>query len=136
MQKLLVEKIIRDLPVYFLSAFGHCGIDYLHSLLDCHPQILIMPSFSFYRSWKIIGCNKIKTADEMFSAWRSYIEEHPGMQVARRKLFYNRKESERFYSEFRQFLESEGISRVNVFYALHKAYYVYTKTLQILCSIY
>jgi len=118
----MTESKIEDLPVYFLFASGHCGIDYLHSLLDSHPQILLMPSFSFFRSWKMLGCDKIKDAGEMFSAWQTYIEEHPGMQFIRRKLFYNQEESERFYPKFRQFLESGGISRVNVFYALHKAY--------------
>ena len=110
------------LPLYFLSAFGHCGLDYLHSLLDGHPQILIMPAFSFYRSLKIIGCDKAKNADEMFALWRSYIEEHPGLQVERRKLFYDRGQAEKFYPEFKRLLASGGISRVNVFYSLHKAY--------------
>ena len=37
-----------------LSTFGHCGIDWLHSLLDNHKQILIIPSLSFYRRSEIL----------------------------------------------------------------------------------
>ena len=30
-----------------LGSFGHAGIDWVHSLLDNHDEILIMPAFSF-----------------------------------------------------------------------------------------
>ena len=36
--------MIEKKPIYFLNTFGHCGIDWLHSLLDSHNQILIMPA--------------------------------------------------------------------------------------------
>ena len=41
---------IDDLPVYMLSSFGHAGIDWTHSLLDMHKDIIIMPAFSFFRT--------------------------------------------------------------------------------------
>ena len=51
---------IDDLPVYMLSSFGHAGIDWTHSLLDMHKDIIIMPAFSFFRTLhKIQKINKI-----------------------------------------------------------------------------
>lgn len=109
-------------PLHFLMMFGHCGIDWLHSLLDSHQQILIMPGFSFYRSWKIINADDAQNAEEMCSIWRTYIEKYKKMQVKRRRLFYNTQESERFYPKFYELLESGGIGHVNVFWAIHEAY--------------
>ncbi len=119
-----MESKLRNLPIYFLSNFGHCGIDYLHSLLDSHKQILIMPTLSFYRYWNMSGCNKVKNTQEMLSIWRIYIEERFKLLIPRKKLFYSREEMERFYSSFKKTLEFSGINRINVFYALHQAYSV------------
>ena len=44
------NKDITKLPVVMLGSFGHAGIDWVHSLLDSHPEILIMPAFSFFRT--------------------------------------------------------------------------------------
>ena len=52
---------IDDLPVYMLSSFGHAGIDWTHSLLDMHKDIIIMPAFSFFRTLhKIQKINRIQ----------------------------------------------------------------------------
>ena len=50
--------ILFEKPVILMS-FGHCGIDWLHSLLDCKRQILILPELSFYRYWKILDCDNV-----------------------------------------------------------------------------
>jgi len=115
--------MIKNLPLYFLVSFGHCGIDYLHSLLDSHDQLLIMPTFSFYRSWKRLGCEEVKDPYKMFSIWQTYVEEDPGMQFITRKLFYEKNQKNLFYARFRELLLKSGeINRVNVCYALHEAY--------------
>ena len=113
---------IRDYPVCFLLTFGHCGIDYLHSLFDSHSQLLLMPAFSYYRSWKTVGGDSIKTAGAMVDAWRRYIEHHPGMQVERRKLFYDDSQPPKFYWKLKQALEAGGLRRRDVFWAIHEAY--------------
>ena len=41
-------------PISFIMSFGHCGIDWLHSLLNNHEQILILPLSSFYKLWSTI----------------------------------------------------------------------------------
>ena len=45
-----IQKKIEKIPVVMLGSFGHAGIDWVHSLLDNHKEILIMPAFSFFRS--------------------------------------------------------------------------------------
>jgi len=40
---------INEIPVAVLSTFGHCGTDWLHSLIDSHKEVLIVPNFSFFR---------------------------------------------------------------------------------------
>jgi adenylylsulfate kinase len=111
-----------DLPVHFLMTFGHCGIDYLHSQLDSHEQILLMPAFSFYRSWKMIECDKASSAAEMSDLWEEYLRNNQASQVVRRKLFYDDDEADAFYLKFSELLASSGIGRLDVFYALHDAY--------------
>ena len=49
--------------IIVISSSGHNGLDWLHSLIDGHPNILIMPAFSFFRTYylhiiKFIKYNK------------------------------------------------------------------------------
>ena len=71
--------------------FGHCGIDWLHSLLDSHEQILLMPEFSFYRSWKLLQMDKVRNQEEMVVLWKEYFNS-PKMQGKDTKQFYSKKE--------------------------------------------
>ena len=48
------KKDIKTIPVIALSTFGHCGIDWLHSLIDSHKEILIIPPLSFFRKINIL----------------------------------------------------------------------------------
>ena len=41
---------LEKLPIYVLQSAGHSGIEWTHSLLDSHSEILILPAFSFYRT--------------------------------------------------------------------------------------
>ena len=45
-----------------LSSFGHAGVDWIHSLLDSHKDILIMPAFSFFRT-----LHKIEKVNQLYS---------------------------------------------------------------------
>ena len=48
------KKDIKTIPVAAISTFGHCGIDWLHSLIDSHKEILIIPPLSFFRKINIL----------------------------------------------------------------------------------
>ena len=39
---------IKSIPIVTLSTFGHCGIDWLHSFIDSHNEVLIIPQLSFF----------------------------------------------------------------------------------------
>ena len=47
------QKDIKKIPVVVISTFGHCGIDWLHSLIDSHKEVLIIPPLSFFRNIEI-----------------------------------------------------------------------------------
>ena len=45
--------IIKKKKIFVLSSFGHAGIDWISSLLDNHPEILIIPSLSFFVKYRV-----------------------------------------------------------------------------------
>lgn len=49
-KKNTINTNISDLKVYILGCFGRSGINFFHSKLDGHPEVLIMPDLSFFRS--------------------------------------------------------------------------------------
>jgi hypothetical protein len=51
-------EFLKKIQVNVLSTFGHCGIDHLHSLLDSHKDLLIIPAISIFR---ILELAKIDT---------------------------------------------------------------------------
>ena len=56
---------LEKLPIFVLQSAGHAGIDWVHSLLDSHSQILLMPAFSFYRTiYKLEKRNSINLKDK------------------------------------------------------------------------
>jgi len=55
--------MIKKKNFYVLSSFGHAGIDWISSLLDNHPEILIIPSLSFFRKIQKAK-NKYKNFDK------------------------------------------------------------------------
>ena len=118
---------LKELPLCFLMTFGHCGVDWLHSLLDYHPQILMMPAFSFYRSWGFINADEAINAEEMCQLWRSYILEREGMQHIRRKLLYSKEEEALFFDTFKELLLKYGISQLAVFWAIHESFRISKK---------
>ena len=43
-----ISKIL-NLPILVISSNAHNGLDWVHSLLDGHKQIVILPAFSYFR---------------------------------------------------------------------------------------
>jgi hypothetical protein len=102
-------------------SFGHCGIDWLHSLLDCNRQILILPELSFYRYWKILDCDKVEKEDEMTSLWINHFNSK-SRQSPDIRLFHTENEKARFAIEFKAGVEKYGVSKREVFTSIHRAY--------------
>ena len=102
-------------------SFGHCGIDWLHSLLDCTPQILILPELSFYRNWKILGCDKVEKEDEMTLLWLNHFNSK-SRQSLDVKLFHTENEKTKFAREFNASVKKNGFGKKAIFKSIHSAY--------------
>jgi len=53
-------KLIKNIPVYALSTFGHCGVDWLHSHIASHKEVLTLPAISIFRRIDYLKKRKIK----------------------------------------------------------------------------
>jgi hypothetical protein len=102
-------------------SFGHCGIDWVHSLLDCNRSILILPELSFFRYWKILGCDDVKNPEDMVSLWKNHFN-HKERQAPDTKMFYSVHEEEIFFSYLNDYLINNGIEREKVFTGINQAY--------------
>ena len=77
-------KKIKQMKIFCLSTFGHNGVDWMHSLLDGHKEILIMPAFSYFRS-----LNRLKLRNEKFSNLRKINLNEISKEIT--KIFYEEK---------------------------------------------
>jgi hypothetical protein len=116
--------MLRNKRIVFLSTFGHCGIDWMHSLLHSHKQILIPPALSFFRCWKMLKADSAKNSDEMFEIWHSYITKYIGHKSKneQKKILHSRQEEELFFSELHNQLKRCSLDRVDTFWAINESY--------------
>jgi hypothetical protein len=122
---------IDTLPLTFLMGFGHCGIDWVHSLLNSHDQILITPVISFFRSWKVLDAERVTTVDDMYRLWHIYIIANIGPDCKNRfkQFLHTDEEANRFFPRFLKILRSRGIAKPDVFWAINEAW-SYAKQIQ------
>ena len=119
----LEQKLLKDkCELIFLMSFGHTGIDWLHSLLDGHEQIFIMPQFSFYRSWKLLEANKITNVDEMTLLWVNDFNSDVVQSNDDSKKFNDDSEVLIFKRKLHQYLSTYGIKKDSVLWGIHEAY--------------
>ena len=128
MQNIDLKKI-EKLPVVMLGSFGHAGIDWLHSLLDNHNEILIMPAFSFFRSLDRIEHNfnvsfKKLTNKEIVEMIGNLFLHDKSYQVKRRKILINIKFYENFKKSLFEYLvySKEKNIEKKIFYGIHYSY--------------
>tara|TARA_B100000963_G_C22638223_1_gene678797 strand:+ start:908 stop:2047 length:1140 start_codon:yes stop_codon:yes gene_type:complete len=110
MSNLEIQKFHR-LPVTILSSFGHNGLDWLHSLLDGHSQIVLMPAYSFYRTLdfykklrghSLLELNKSATLASNLS---KFIWEDPSYKVVRRRFLNDHQETEIFQKHLTNYID-------------------------------
>ena len=102
-------------------SFGHCGIDWVHSLLDGNPSILILPELSFFRYWKILGCNNVETIEEMLFIWTNHFAKD-SRQSPDVKMFQSKNEEKLFFDYFKQYLQKNGMKKKETFQGIHQAF--------------
>ena len=130
--RLLFKKEILALKkkkIFVLSSFGHAGIDWLHSLLDGHDEILITPAFSYYRTYyrflyrSKINIFLIKDYNYLTKIISNLFYYHPAYRVKRRKFLFNLEEKKDFEKYFKIYLENDNdILEKKIFYGIHFAF--------------
>ena len=119
-----IQKKLREKPLVFLFNSGHCGIDYMQSLLDSHHQILITPEYSFLRSWnEQIEGGKIQDPDEMFLAWEKFFKRMHWINHADDQQFlHSEQEFEVFFEALSKKITLQSMGKVDIFWAIHESY--------------
>ncbi len=123
------NKDISKLPVVMLGSFAHAGIDWVHSLLDNHPEILIMPAFSFFRTLqKIKRDNKFDINDakntEIAKIFSNTFFYDKSYQIKRRKFINDESQKKNFENYLFEYLERSKEKNVKkkVFFGIHQAF--------------
>lgn len=123
------KTLISNLPVFMIGSFGHSGIDWIHSLLDNHSQVLLMPAFSYFRTLEKINREKkiniyktnnmeiSKIISNMFYLDKTY-------QTSERKFLNNQVDKNDFEYYLNEYLKSQKNNNKikNIFYGIHFAY--------------
>ena len=116
-----LEVLMRNLDgseLTFLMSFGHCGIDWLHSIVLGHPDILILPEFSFYRYTDEFYQKGYSSTKSLAEFWLDRLLDNDNHEEA---FFANAKEAEIFRAELIGMTTRQS-SRKSVFIAIHNAY--------------
>ena len=118
-----ISKIF-NLPILVLSSNAHNGLDYIHSLLDSHDQIVILPAFSYFRfiDREKIGQDLFKNKKKLIKLIANILFKKKSYNVPRRKFFRNKKEKKIFAQHLSNFFYKYEINHKNLFYGIHYAF--------------
>ena len=124
--------MIKEKKIVFLSTFLHTGLDWIHSLLDGHPEILIMPALSYYRCYIKLNLENEKNNEVVYNKLFEYISKNigPNCKNEQKKFINSFKEMDDFFFKLKQELSSIELNRKNIFFAIHSSY-VYAKKINI-----
>lgn len=115
---------MKEKKIIFLSAFLHSGIDWVHSLLDSHPQILITPALSFYRCWTKFNFDNLEDGRKVYEKFHSYITKNVGPDSTneQKKFLDNYDELDNFFKKLSDLIKNNMISRREAFLHINEAY--------------
>ena len=119
---------MKEKKIIFLTAFLHSGLDWVHSLLDSHPQLLITPALSFYRCWTKFDFNEFENGKLIYDKFYKYIRENigPNSENEQKKFLYTQQEQNDFFIKLSDLLKDNLISRKEAFLFIHESY-IYAK---------
>ena len=123
-------KHIENSKITVLETFGHNGVDWLHSLLDCHHQLLIIPAFSFFRTINVLLTKLNETSIEelnnskISNTLSDMFLNDPSYQYQRRKFIFSKDEGIKFESFLFKYLQNSKITPKNkcIFFGIHYAF--------------
>ena len=118
------------LPVTIISSFGHNGLDWIHSLLDSHPNIVLMPAYSFYRTLDFFKLRfgyeltALKDSDGISKELTNFLFTDPSYKVVRRQFLHTKEQAVSFQHSLKYFLEESSLQQgiQKLFYAINYAY--------------
>jgi hypothetical protein len=118
-----ISKIL-NLPILVLSSNAHNGLDYIHSLLDSHDQIIILPAFSYFRflDKEKIEQDLFKNKKKLIKLIANILFKKKSYNVPRRKFFRNKKEKKIFIQHLSNFFYECEINHKTLFYGIHYAF--------------
>ena len=92
-------EFLKKIKVNVLSTFGHCGIDHLHSLLDSHKDLLLIPAINVFRLLEIAKIDNDIDSKKIAKKILNIIYKSPSANTVRRKFIYSYKEKKIFEKE-------------------------------------
>ena len=118
--------MINKLPVTFLMTFGHCGIDWLHSLLN-KSQNFNYASSEFYRILYFLDIKNTKDKQKIYDKLKKYFIEVVGFNSKnkQKKIFSKKSELETFLAKLEiriDLIRKENFNKKDIFFAIHEAY--------------
>ena len=129
-------KKFEKIEICILSTYGHCGLDWLTSLLDNHEEILIMPSFSYFRCFYYIETwnKKFDLADmnidnkKIVSEFVRLFKKDRRQQNQRRKFLFSKMQFKIFEKSLQNWLDYSEIKNRYRSLFLGKKYYCVSRT--------
>ena len=122
-----MTKNFSDINTVFLVCAGRAGSGFLQSMLDSHPEILMLPmELKFLDHWNRYCEGKNLDLDEILKIWTKKSK----ISSFKDGILYGIDSNEKFSNcnieiytkNLREILRRVGLSKKNVFYALHEAY--------------
>ena len=121
---------INNKKICVISTFGHCGIDWLHSLIDSHRNILIMPGFSFFRTVETLqDVLDVQSLDNvsielLCNELTDLVYKGVAYQVIRRKFINNKQDSVEYRDHLLNYLQKSNIECIysGLFFGMHSAF--------------
>lgn len=116
--------MIKQKKIIFLSAFNHSGVDWVHSLLQNHTELLITPALSFYRCWIKFNFNEFEKGQKIYNEFYKYIKNNigPDCQNQQKIFLHTHEELNNFFLKFADLLKNNLTSRKEALLKIHEAY--------------
>ena len=141
-------KKFEKIDICILSTYGHCGLDWVTSLLDNHEEILIMPSFSYFRCFYYIETwnKKFNLSDinidnkKIVHEFVRLFKEDKRQQNQRRKFLFSTKQFKIFEKSLQNWLDNSKIKNryrslfLGIHYAFAKVYNLDLKKKKYYCT--
>jgi len=130
-KKILEINSLRNKPLFVLTTFGHNGVDWLHSLLDSHKDIVLMPAFSFFRTFQRFKIYIKSKNQSIFMSKKNlsislteYFTTHPAYKTKRRRFIFTNRQKNFFRKELEfslKNLDEKNLTK-KIFFSIHYAF--------------